>query len=104
MLGRAEKGLAQLKNAWYGRKTLGIAEKCLEKPKNAQKRRNAARQSRNVHISEVLSLWGTVHVYFGITYRDTHLATASQANRAFQSETGTYMYVGLAATDDILTL
>ncbi len=45
-------------------KTLGIAEKCLEEPKSAQKRRNAARQSSNVHISEVSYLWATVLINY----------------------------------------
>ncbi len=62
-----EKCLAEQKRAQHSRtilgmaeKTLGIAEKCLEEPKSAQKRRNAAQQSSNVHISELLYLWATV--------------------------------------------
>ncbi len=92
MLGRAEKCLAQKKNAWQTKKVismgekclteqkraqhcwkmlgiaekkLGIAEKCLEEAESAQQRRNAARQSSNLHISEVLYvyLWVTVSKY-----------------------------------------
>ncbi len=41
-------------------KTLGIAEKCLEETERDQQRSNTARQSSNVHISEVLYMWATV--------------------------------------------
>ena len=68
MLGRAEKGLAQLKNAWYGRKntrhrqeTLGTAEKCSEEKKRSSADQQCAYKRSIVFVGHSKYLLNSCH-------------------------------------------